>query len=679
MKHFQFKLALIVLLAFSPAEITWADGQAKTLPEDLTELSLEALMGITVTSVSKKEETLMEAASAIYVITQEDLRRSGATSIPEALRMVPGMQVARIDSNTWAITSRGFNSRFASKLLVLIDGRSVYQIITSGVYWDSQDMALEEIDRIEVIRGPGGTLWGANAVNGVINIITKHSKKTQGGLVSVGGGNEERFFETVRYGGKLAEGVHLRVYQKYFERDSFARRGMDPATDDWEAFQGGFRMDWDISENNSLTLQGDYYKGTSSNWAKDVVTALAPTESFRRDVKVDGGNFLARWDHTFSKRSDMALQFYYNRERRRNTSAPKLVLDTFDLDFQHRFPLGERQEIVWGFAQRVVLDSFEDVFFALNFTPNERVSYQFSGFVEDEITLIPDQLKLTVGSKFEENNYTGFEYQPSARLIWTPNERHSVWASASRAVRIPARVEDGGRSNAAVLPGPTLVSFFGQTNMVSEELLSFQAGYRVKPNDRLFLDLTGFYNFYDNLLSVEVGTPFLEVNPLPAHGVQPLIAGNTGNGKTYGLELAGKWKALDWWTLHGGFTWFNIDLFTDPDSADPTFTTMESNDPEFQVHFRSYLDLPYNLEFDAAIYFVDSISGFDPASGPDPVSDYTRVDLRLGWNPIEELELSVAVQNVQDARHSEFGNQRVQLIGRTQVERSVYGKITWRP
>ncbi|MGV7222390.1 MAG: TonB-dependent receptor plug domain-containing protein [Nitrospinales bacterium] len=654
-----------------------ADSLTVGNPQDFTELSLEALMEVTVTSVSKKEESFMDATSAIYVITQEDIRRSGVTSIPEALRMAPGMQVARISSNIWAITTRGFNTRFASNLLILIDGRSVYQIVTSGVDWDRVDVVLEDVDRIEVIRGPGGTLWGANAVNGVINIITKNSKDTQGTMVSAGAGNEEEFFETIRYGAKLAEGVYLRAYEKYFRRDKHVSRGGDPAMDEWDAIRGGFRLDWDISESDSLTFQGSYYDGTSSNWAKDVVTGLAPTESFRRDQKIDGGFFLARWEHLFSPKSDMALQFYYNRERRLNGPSPIIVLDTFDIDFQHRFPLGEKQEIVWGFEERVVLDSFDNENFPLSFTPTERVSYQFSGFVEDDIKLVPDVLKLKIGSKFEENNYTGFEFQPSVSLLWTPNEQHSIWASISRAVRIPARVEVSGRNNSNFIlppPAPTLVSFFGNENIVSEELLSYQVGYRVKPSDKSSLDITGFYNSYNNLINIETGD-FVDQGTF---ALLPLTADNNGNANTFGIELAGEWEVFDWWKLKGGFTWFNIDFFVDPSSNDTTFST-QNNDPQFQGHLRSYINLPYNLEFDAAAYFVDEIFGFDSLGVPDSVPEYTRIDLRLGWRPIKELEFSLTAQNVQEAKHAEFVNRRIQLTGRTLVERSIFGKITWRP
>jgi iron complex outermembrane receptor protein len=676
MKNIFIKPIYIILVIIFFVGVAVADDKAKSTSRDFSELSLEALMDVTVTSVSKKDENLMNAASAIYVISQEDIRRSGVTTIPEALRMAPGMQVARISANIWAITSRGFNTRFASNLLILIDGRSVYQIVTSGVDWDRVDVVLEDVDRIEVIRGPGGTIWGANAVNGVINIITKNSKETQGTMVSVGAGNEEEFFETVRYGAKLAEGVYFRAYEKYFRRDKQVARGEDPAMDEWDAIRGGFRLDWDLSEKNSLTFQGSYYDGTSSNWAKDVVTGLGPTESFRREQDIDGGFFLARWEHLFSAQSDMALQFYYNRERRLNGPSPKIVLDTFDVDFQHRFPLGEKQEIVWGFEERVVLDSFDNDFFPLSFTPTERVSYQFSAFVEDDITLIPDTLKLKIGSKFEDNNYTGFEFQPSASLLWTPNERHSVWASISRAVRIPARVEVSGRNNSNFIlaPAPTLVSFFGNEDIVSEELLSFQGGYRVKPSDKSSLDITAFYNSYNNLINIETG----DVVPQGTYVLLPLTADNNGNANTFGVELAGEFEVFKWWKLKGGFTWFNIDFFVDPSSNDTTFAT-QNNDPQFQGHLRSYIDLPFNLEFDVAAYFVDEIFGFDAMGVPDSVPEYTRVDLRLGWRPTKELEFSVTAQNVQEANHAEFVNRRIQLTGRTLVERSIFGKITWRP
>jgi iron complex outermembrane recepter protein len=654
-----------VLIALAGASWAAETRPTETTILELKQLSLEELIDIEVTSVSRKEEKLFEAAAAIYVITQEDIRRSGATSIPELLRNVPGVEVARIDSHTWAITVRGFNSTAANKLLVLIDGRSVYTPLFSGVFWDVQDILLEDVDRIEVIRGPGATLWGANAVNGVINIITKAAKHTQGLFVTGGGGTEERGFGGVRYGGKLSETARYRFYAKYFSRDDTVLPDGTDAGDAWQMGQGGFRVDWDTSDKNLLTLQGDLYGGSLGQTS----TIVSPTPPFMRlnnaDTAVAGGNFLGRWTHHFSEASEVQLQVYYDRTERRIPLVFSEKRDTFDLDVQHGFPVGQRQGIVWGFGYRFTQDRVGNTF-SVSWDPDRRATHLVSAFLQDDITLVPQRLRLTLGSKFEHNDYTGFEIQPNARLAWTPTARQTVWAAISRAVRTPTRLDQDIRLNALVIPGTpaTVLAVFGSRDFVSEELLAYELGYRLQPHPRLSLDLTGFYNVYDRLSSIEGPGPPL---PSPPTVTVPFTLANNLEGETYGVEVWANSQITDWWRLRTGYTYLHMQLRTKADSSDTTsVAAAKGRSPQHQFFVRSWLDLPAGLEFDTTLRYVDAL----PTGN---VRSYVALDVRLGWRPTKDLELAVVGQNLFDNRHLEFSSTL-----RTEIQRGIYGKVTWR-
>lgn len=659
------------MLALALTAIAGASS-AQQLPNNLTTTSLEELMNIEVTSVSKKEEKLFQTAAAVYVITQEEIRRSGLTSIPELLRLAPGLQVARIDGTKWAISARGFNGRFANKLLVLIDGRSVYTPEHSGVYWEAQDVLLEDVERIEVIRGPGGTVWGANAVNGVINIITKDSRDTQGGLVTTGGGSEDRGFGSVRYGGKLGDSASYRVYGKYFNRRGLVDAVGDYANDGQQSSRGGGHVDWDLTERDVLTFQGEIFR-TNIRETSVTISPAAPFAPHTNTAGVySGGHILGRWTKTLSKGSQSALQVYYDRS---NTNIFDLQgsIDTFDVDFQHHLAVGGRQDFVWGLGYRMIADNYKSTSATpFQFNPKEKTAHLPSAFAQDEFTLVEDTLRLTLGTKLEHNDYTGFEVQPSMRLVFTPSKHQTLWGAVSRAVRTPSRAEQDVRINAAAFPvGPrttAILAFLGSENTTSEDLLSFELGYRARPARKLTLDIATFYNSYDRLMSLVSDSSFFETEPQPPHLVISRRFANALRGETYGLEASLGWRPTHFWKLNGGYSFLKIQLHRD--SASQADEQSEGRSPEHQFQFHSILTLPRNFEVDTSLYHISSLVS-------DGVPGYTRLDARLGWQVKENVDLSVAMQNLLDKRHPEFAGDGTGVLNR-QAKRGAYGKLTWR-
>ena len=650
----------------------------------LTEMSLEELMNVEVTSVSKKAQSLSQAAAAIFVITQEDIRRSGATSIPEALRMVPGVQVARIDANKWAISVRGFNLRFANKLLVMMDGRTLYTPSFSGVFWDAQDTVMEDIDRIEVIRGPGATLWGANAVNGVINIITKKAVDTQGTLVSAGGGSDERGLGLVRYGGDIGKGeAYYRVFAKYFKRDGSVDVSGRTTADDWEMTRGGFRLDWTGLEQNAFTVQGDYYSGNEGETVvnKSITPPFNTTSETNQDV--DGGYLLGRWENTLSESSNLSLQFYYDRNRRKLSFIEK-ERDTVDIDFQHRFLLGRRHDVIWGGGYRFSTDDFKNTSLA-SMVPSSRDIDVFSGFIQDDITLIEDRLRLTLGSKFEHNDFSGFEYQPNARLLWTPSASQSMWASISRAVRTPSRAEQnlslvfsvlGGSDPQNPFPLPLVTTINNNNGFESEELLAYELGYRLQTTATLGLDVALFYNDYDKLLTARQDNPVCQpagnfplcFPPFSTNIETPTTIINGLEGETFGVEIAANWQPLERWRLQGTYAYLNMNLRSKQVGVGfPEFFDRRS--PRHQASVRSLLALPHNVDLDFWARYVDSLPAIS-------VDSYVTLDARVAWKPRNNLELSVTGQNLVDSHHQEFLSE-LGDIPPTEIKRSVYGQIRW--
>jgi iron complex outermembrane recepter protein len=659
------------------ATLLVTSASTQTLP-DVTTMSVEDLMNVQVTSVSKRTQKLADAAAAIFVITQEDIHRSGATSIPEVLRMVPGLQVARIDENKWAISARGFNGRFANKLLVLIDGRSVYTPLFSGVYWNVQDVMLEDVDRIEVIRGPGATLWGANAVNGVINIITKSAKSTQSALATAGGGTETRGAGSFRYGGRLNHGTYYRAYAKYFNVGA----STDPATgrradDNWDALRGGFRADWTSAGADSLTLQGDIHRSGYGE-TLTVPSLNAPYSStFPNKGSISGGNVLGRWNHAFEN-SSTSLQMYYDHTNITETSLFSDHQNIFDIDFQHTFHATGSQEIVWGLGYRSTLDGNVSSF-VVSLHPNKLTLNQFSAFAQDEVSLLDKRVRITLGSKFEHNGFTGFEAEPNARLLWTITRNQSVWTAVSRAVRTPALTEEGLRLNSAVLPPgspvnptpfPTLISVFGSGNFKSEDLLAYEAGYRVQMTSNFSADIAGFYNHYTHLRTAEPGAPFLEVSPSPAHILAPLVAQNKMSGGTYGTELFADWRVLPRLRFLSSYSYLQMDIRKDLNSLDPTADDPGLSSPRHQFYVKSSLDLPKHFDHDLVVRYTDRLPGLNLPS-------YYSVDTHFGWRPTSQLELSVGSQNLLNKKHLEFLPDFIDTSP-TEVKRTFYGSITWR-
>jgi iron complex outermembrane receptor protein len=668
----------ILLLATAAVR---ADSMADTNSiQSLKRMSVDDLMNVEVTSVSKKEEKLSEAPAAVYVLTQDDIHRSGATSIPEALRLVPGLDVARIDAHTWAISSRGFNGEFANKLLVLIDGRSVYTPLFSGVFWDVQGPMLEDVDRIEVIRGPGATLWGANAVNGVINIITKSAKDTQGWLLSGGGGNQDRGFGEFRYGGSHGEDLHYRLYGTYFDHADSEMLGGGNGRDGWQQGRGGFRTDWQPSRDNQLIVQGDAYVGNEGQDNR-VATVTPPyTQQLTQDTEVSGGDVLSRWTHTLANGSEIKLQTYFD-ETVRDTAIITDNLKTFDVDLQYDRQIGSRQEVISGLGYRLEDEAIKNSQ-TIMFNPNHTDRQLFNAFIQDAVTLIPEQLKLTLGTKLEYNDFTGFEVEPSGRISWTPTIHQTVWAAVSRAVRTPADYERDSRIQLQTIPPgglfpgspPALVTAEGDPSFESEDLIAYELGYRVRPCERVSLDFATFYNEYSRLGTIMTGTPIAGTPP-PVYLVVPETFGNDSSAQTYGLEAAGNWQMLDWWRWQSTYTWLHVQLHVD-DASTPIPEIQPGGSPQQQFSMRSLMDLPHQIQLDAALRYVDRLT-ITPVTSSTVlhVPQYFSLDLRLGWKPTKNVELSIVGQDLLQGEHLEFAPTLQSQT--TEVGRSIYGKITW--
>jgi iron complex outermembrane recepter protein len=660
-----FGLALALGLSTFPAGAAQEPSQT-----DLRGMDVEDLMNIKVTSASKREQSLARTAAAVFVINQEEIRRSGATNIPDLLRMAPGVDVEQIDANAWAISVRGFNSRYSNKVLVLIDGRTVYTPSFSGVFWEHLDMPLENIDRIEVIRGPGATVWGANAVNGVISIFTKSSKDTKGGQVTAGGGSQVHALGVAQYGGAAGKEGAYRVYGKYFDIGNSAMPNGTPAADHWMRAHGGFRADWDLSSRDSLMVQGDLFANQASQTQRSNYIATPFDRIFNQSLDAAGGDVLARWDHTLAGGSQTSFQAYYDTYRRTDMGVPE-VLRTFDLDFQHHIAAGDRQDIVWGLGYRVSKSGLSPGY-AIAASPPSRTDNLYSGFVQDEIRA-SDSLWLTIGCKLEHNAYTGLETEPSVRLAWSaPGNRHTIWAAASKALRQPARLDTAVQTDLETIPiAPDLIQvrrLFGNPHIKDEELRDYESGYRTEITKTFSVDVATFLSFYHHLQTVEP-QPMVVIPGSPVQLVIPLLFDSKARAVTYGGEVSLRWNATSRWRISPGYSYLHATIRQDPSSLGAATDSLANGFPRNMFQIRSSLNLSRWTEFDQSLYYTARLPG-------GSIPGHARLDLRLARHFGERAEISLMGQNLLRSRSTEYGDS-YRIIG-TQAVRSVYGQIAWR-
>jgi iron complex outermembrane receptor protein len=661
-KHFNYfalhKIKLVVSFLII-TNVVFSQTEDSTLsPASLKKLSLEDLMNVEVTSVSKRPEKLNEVASAVQVITGDDIRNAGIKTLPEALKLAANLQVAQVNSSQWAISARGFDNVLANKLLVLVDGRTVYTPMYGGVFWDVQNVMLEDVDRIEIISGPGGTLWGANAVNGVINIITKNSAKTQGLYAEVSSGNTMPLQASIRSGGKIAEGLTYRVYATGYQLASMVDSvGKDStisrkANDQWAMIQGGFRTDYSAKKDQLSLITNMYYGKPNPDGTVPVTTS--------------GENAVARWNHTIGHIGDFQLQGYYDHTWRDFGNKFTEDAKTFDLEWQNRFRLGQRQTVTYGGNVRGIHHEVANLV-GFGFIPGNKMLYLYSGFLQYEAMLIKDKLRFTLGAKLEHNSYTGLQYQPNARLTYTPTKRNTIWGAVSRAVRNPSRIDREFALSIANYPIE-----MGTDSFKSETVIAYELGWRFQPVKKVSVSVSSFYNSYDNIRSAEPGSGNIFGK------LYPITFGNGVKGETYGVELSANAQVTSWWNLRGGYTFLKKNLWAKEGSKDLNNATAESADPMHQFLIQSNMQLPKHFQFGTVVRYVSELprpvaKGYTGLPLSPVVKAYTGLDLKLGWN-YKCLELSVVGQNLLYNQHREF---KASTPIR-EIPRSIYGRIACR-
>jgi iron complex outermembrane receptor protein len=701
---FSLALALPVITGVLSAQATQNSSSAN----DIANKSIDELMNVDVTSVSRKEQKLSRTPAAVYVITQEAIERSGANTIPDLLRMAPGVQVAQVEADRWAISVRGFNDIYSNKVLLLIDGRTVYTPTSSGVYWDQIDVPLNTIDRIEIVRGPGGAVWGANAVNGVINIITKNSADTKGTRLGAGAGSAQTGDYLAQHGGAMGSATY-RAFGHYSSFGNLRTQQGLSGNDGWLMRHGGFRADWNKSTKDSFMAEGDLFQTDGGQTSLDQIDGVIGTRGLK--MTNAGGSVLGLWNHRYSDRSDSALQIYDNYYSRQDTGISE-HLNTLDFDYKNHNALGSRNDLVWGAGYRYTSDQLGNpasvlntqrlLGFSIAFVPAAKGYSLFSTFVQDELKL-NENLSLTAGSKFEHNAFTGFQYEPSLRLAWTPTASQTLWTSASMAVRQPSRLDTSILVNFAPIPiAPGLFlnpQTLGNPAIRAETLRDYEIGYRIAPSNRILLDLTSFYSFYRDLKSSALSQPSVVGGPNGAVVSLPLMYANALHAQNYGAEAALTWNVASRWKLAGSYSWLKMNIydFTRAPSAAPSagdssmfaqvieapavqsliqafagYTnsngSLAGSSPRSQMSLQSYLDLTAKLSFDSSLSFVGSLPS-------QSVPSYTRLDSRIGWKLNRNITASLVGQNLLSPHHLEFGSSEQAIA--TQVDRSIFGRIVW--
>jgi iron complex outermembrane receptor protein len=634
---------------------------------DLAELSIEELMQESVTSVSKKESSIGASAAAISVLPAAEIERFGATTVPEALRLVPGMNVARISGNDWAVSARGFNAEFATKLLVLVDGRTVYTPASAGVFWNSQDLVLADLQRIEVIRGPGATMWGSNAVNGVVNVTSKNAAETQGSVVTASFGAHDERSGFVRHGGALGGGTHYRVFVHAFDRPGLrdVTGGNSPA--DWQMVHAGFRVDGPADRDATFTFQGDYYDGQAAR-AVTHWTLAPPRTAVADSVENNrGGNVLGRWTRTFSPNSRFSAQAYVDRVVQGDGYTTE-KRDTVDVELQHR-GRWRQHDLVWGAGYRhmtIDLSSSPE----LSWNPDRHDVTLTNAFVQDEIGFRDDHVRLTLGTKIEKNSQTRAAHEPNARLLWAPTTHQSAWVAISRAVRTPSLFERSGSLNSAVVPTgglPLLVRLQSNPALLDEKLIAHEAGYRIEPAKGLSFDFAAFYNRYRDLTRPVADPVVVVPGPAPLHLLASSTFQNTGTGSTYGWELSTQWQVSHRWKLAGSYTGLRMDM--------GLIRSLETESPRHQFQVRSTTALGRDWEAVAACYYTSRVSSQSDASHWS-VPANLRCDIGVAWTPASAWDVRVGVQNLLERRHAEFGG--FGALPLIEIPRTASLRITWR-
>lgn len=643
-------------------------GEALESTNELLPLSWEELTELDVSTLARQEQSVKNSPAAAFVITAEDIRRSGVTSLPEVLRMVPGMNVGKINAWNWAVSARGFNDLYANKLQVMIDGRSIYDPLVSGVYWGQQNPSLQDIERIEVLRGPSGSLWGANAVNGTINIVTRSAKDTQGGMLTGGGGSEERGFGSVRYGTKLGESTYLRGTLSANGRDASTDLADRNDTRDYGNTQtGNFRLDSQLSEHDQLTLEANvtHYRLQGYFIGK---TSLSPPEWQQDDFGRDGvtGSLQGGWKHHTDSGHDWHLNMAFTQtewELAMNT----MSRSQYFLDLQHSLPSFGAHHLMWGLNYQTIDDDFGNTL-TLGFEPAHFTQHNVGLFLQDQIDLM-DDLKLTLANRVEHFTFTGWEVEPNARLLWTPNRQHSLWAAVSRAVVLPNRAQHGIRLHKTI-PG-TDIFFEAKANpdMLTENLVAYELGWRWQINRSLDLDTALFYNIYDRMQGTKFTGRVIN-DPIP--NTLEATVGNYRQVKSYGLEIAANYRVNHDWRLQASYSANQFEVNYDPaihwfrdELTEPHFN------PSHSLSLRSLFNLTNEIELDTWARYVDEVY-VDRRTVPA----YFTLDVRVGWHPHKDLEISFSGQNLLDGQHPEFSD-ILYIPVASQIQRGYLAQISW--